>query len=260
MLIGRISNGMNKRGYTLLEVILFLAITTGLAVIAFAGLGPRVRNARFTDSMRSLESNIASNLGSVASGKNTRVKISSCIENDGLIKVTEEQTTGIVAGSSENCVINGVAAVLNNDNSIQYRQLVSLRERKLGCTSPPSANLGEPSDPVLDLIKCYRTTMLGPEASSSVIYSYQNGMRRVSSTANSTTFAVLQHPETGKTYRLEAVPINSANGSLFSSFQHKTDINHEFDSIYCLNSRVATLRFSNSKDVPKLLMNEGAGC
>lgn len=46
----------NQEGFTLTEVMLFLAVSGFLVMIALAGLGGRINRVRFTDAMRSLES------------------------------------------------------------------------------------------------------------------------------------------------------------------------------------------------------------
>ena len=63
---------MNTKGFTLLEVSLFLAVSGALGLIAFVGLGPRLRNVRFTQSIRLIESTINAQFAASQSGQNNR--------------------------------------------------------------------------------------------------------------------------------------------------------------------------------------------
>ena len=70
---------MNKRGFTLLEVALFFSITGLLALVAFAGLGPRLRNVRFTDATRTLEASVQQELSNYQFGVNQRESNINCM-------------------------------------------------------------------------------------------------------------------------------------------------------------------------------------
>ncbi len=126
---------MNKNGFTLLEVLLFLAISSTLAVIAFIGLGPRLRNIKFTNAVRGAESSIAREFITATSGTNASPAGFRCSRQptsqpgiDGDVPVVSQNPLG-TAGSSEQCVINGKLAVFNDDR-ITYYSIVSLRQPK----------------------------------------------------------------------------------------------------------------------------------
>ncbi|MCE7936476.1 prepilin-type N-terminal cleavage/methylation domain-containing protein [Candidatus Saccharibacteria bacterium CPR2] len=58
----------NQKGFTLTEVMLFLAVSGFLIMIAFAGLSGRINRVRFADSMRNLESFFESEESKVRNG------------------------------------------------------------------------------------------------------------------------------------------------------------------------------------------------
>lgn len=62
----------NKKGFTIIEVVLFLALSGLLFLVGFIGVGLRTRSVQSTDSMRSLESYIQQELNEVISGVNVQ--------------------------------------------------------------------------------------------------------------------------------------------------------------------------------------------
>ncbi|MDX1765794.1 MAG: prepilin-type N-terminal cleavage/methylation domain-containing protein [Candidatus Saccharimonadales bacterium] len=60
----------NQKGFTIIEVILFLAITGLVLVIGFAGIGGRSAAVQHTDSIRSLDAFLQSQLNEVFNGVN----------------------------------------------------------------------------------------------------------------------------------------------------------------------------------------------
>lgn len=60
----------NAAGFTLVEVVLFLALTALFMLIAFTGIVGRSRNVQFTDSIRSLEGFLQRQISDVRNGVN----------------------------------------------------------------------------------------------------------------------------------------------------------------------------------------------
>lgn len=61
----------NQKGFTIIEVVLFLALSAMFLLIAFTGISGRTRDVQYTDSMRSLESFFISQRDSITKGVNT---------------------------------------------------------------------------------------------------------------------------------------------------------------------------------------------
>ncbi len=139
---------MEKSGFTLLEVSLFLAITSLLALIAFAGLGPRLRNVRFTDAVRSLDSTTQKQLSDFQDGVNNRGVTSKCNVSGGTPQVSESGTNQ-VSGTSEDCILNGKVALFEK-TSVSYFPVVSARKSSASCT---------PAEPYGSLF-CYNPTVI----------------------------------------------------------------------------------------------------
>lgn len=60
----------NQKGFTIIEVILFLALSALFLTIAFMGVRGRTANVQFTDSMRSLQSFLVSEQNKLTNGVN----------------------------------------------------------------------------------------------------------------------------------------------------------------------------------------------
>jgi type II secretory pathway pseudopilin PulG len=156
---------VNKHGFTLLEVTLFFAISGLLALVAFAGLGPRLRNVRFTDAVRSLESTTERQLSDFKSGTNLRTSNISC-SLSGARPSLSSTATGQIAGRSADCIINGRLAVFENE-SVSFYPVVSSRKLDSTCTTT-DATYGD--------LFCYHPTVLAYSGTVSEI-SYRNGAK-----------------------------------------------------------------------------------
>ncbi len=181
---------MNRYGYTLLEVTLFLAISGALAVVALIGLGPRLTNVRFTDAVRSLESTSTKQLRSFQAGENVRESVRKCVAVDGPpIRVSFSSPSGTVSGvgAEEACVLNGKVAIFKQDG-VDYYPIVSRRSAPTGC--PVSAN------PLL----CYGPTIVNNAYAgiSKQISLYRNGAtNQAPATA---AYGYLQDPNSTRIY------------------------------------------------------------
>src|SRR5680860_356640 len=65
----------NQKGFTLIEVILYFALSSAFIVIAFIGIQGRTANVQFTDSMRSLQSYLISEQNKVLNGVNSNTTV-----------------------------------------------------------------------------------------------------------------------------------------------------------------------------------------
>jgi type II secretory pathway pseudopilin PulG len=99
-----------QAGFTMIEVMLFLAITGLLFLIGFWGTGFQVRNVRFTDGMRDLNSYLQQQYNLVATGANPREVTATCSNPGGGVSTPPSFGTGgttTTAGSSGSCVLLG---------------------------------------------------------------------------------------------------------------------------------------------------------
>jgi len=146
----------NSEGYTLIEVILFMALSSALAAIAFLGLGPRLRNVRFTDATRTVQSDITKQIVDSQAGVSRGIDGFKCSRQSyfGYQPFIEPALPGetIVPGSSQSCIINGKLAYILKDK-VEYHSIVSLR---VSDSTTNGAGCDDPSDTFEMLTKCYR--------------------------------------------------------------------------------------------------------
>lgn len=100
-----------QAGFTLIEVMLFLAITGLLFLIGFFGTGAQIRSVRFNDSMRGLHSYLQKQYGLVSTGANPRDASSTCTSSGGLGQPptfgSGTSVSGDTAGDAGDCVLLG---------------------------------------------------------------------------------------------------------------------------------------------------------
>ncbi len=86
----------NQKGFTIIEVILFLALSSLFLAVAFVGIRGRTANVQFTDSMRSLQSFLVSEQNKVLNGVNSSATAPSGCGN-----------AGSATGESNECILIG---------------------------------------------------------------------------------------------------------------------------------------------------------
>ena len=86
----------HRAGFTILEIVIFLSISGLLLTVAFLGTGAMARNARFSDTLNSLQSFVQRQYDEVANGVNTRDGINIC-------------GTTVAGTAGENCLMLGKA-------------------------------------------------------------------------------------------------------------------------------------------------------
>ena len=112
---------LSQEGFTLIEIILFLALSGLFLMIAFAGIGGRNQAVQFTDSMRSLHSSLQS-------------------ENTQLINgVNSDSTPPLGCGDTDTdaCVLLGKVIKFNDgtgtiDTRVLYGDYLDLEDYELG--------------------------------------------------------------------------------------------------------------------------------
>ena len=240
---------MNKHGFTLLEVTLFFAVSGLLALVAFAGLGPRLRNVRFTDAVRSLESSTQRQLSDFQSGVNLRSANIGCSLSGGRPFLENVPAGGQTAGSSANCIINGRLAVFGEASTVYY-PVVSAR-RVDSCTT----------DPVYGRLFCHFPTVLALDGSTTEV-TYRNGAKVQGDSVgliylqdpNGTETKLLAFnpnkvPSAGDVYQLE--PASLSNGDVA---QPSPTATYPLASSICLglSGRTAQLQYNSNSLQPKV--------
>ena len=184
---------MNNKGFTLLEVTLFLAISGALGLIAFLGLGPRLRNVRFTQSVRLIENTINAQFKSSTSGENVRPAKFTCTTGGPFGTLSIGQPAGGATnptGSSANCVINGKMVFFEGDKMTFY----SIISRRVGTRSDcPTAST------LTDIETCYMPQLTGVdqnEPPDAVGVAYSSGVNATfpASPTNYRGYGYIQSP------------------------------------------------------------------
>lgn len=97
--------GITHRGFTVVEVMLFLAISGLLLIIAFAGTGVAIERARFQDASRQTQAHLQSYYSDTLNGVSFRPDTTMCNPTTGVISLGTEPL-----GTSK-CYLLGIVAV-----------------------------------------------------------------------------------------------------------------------------------------------------
>lgn len=95
----------NGQGFTIIEVIIFIAISGALLTFAFIGMGSLARQARFSDSITSLHSTIQRQYEEVANGVNTRAPSVGC-------------SGTLMQPGTDDCLLLGKVITFEKDTSV----------------------------------------------------------------------------------------------------------------------------------------------
>jgi hypothetical protein len=109
----------NQGGFTILEVSLFLAISTAVAAALFVGLTTMVQNQQWRDSINSMRTLVQSEYQNVRAGLNDRTKIPSSLTNGGAGALCKagSLTNPNTAGTSSCLVIGRVIQFYEGNTS-----------------------------------------------------------------------------------------------------------------------------------------------
>lgn len=246
---------MNTRGYTLLEVSLFLAISGALTLVAIVGLGPRLRNVRFSTAIRDLQGSIVKQLSTSELGGNNSLSRLTCVTN---------ASTGLNIGNSpadsdsisSSCVYVGRVVVLRKDsNTAEYRSIVAARSAFTGC--------GLTDESSLEYIKnCNQARVVGDSFNNPVIYTYSNGLMQTSPTR---AYGFVRSPNTNTLHRFSFTTTASINNIELKdpTLAYGAPGNptaKEIPVCYELSGRVAKLTLSTVLATPEIVFNNTAGC
>lgn len=109
-----------QSGYTIVEVTLFLAVSSLLVLIAILGTGNTIRASRFTDSSRSMHAFVQKKYDDILNGVNTRLGQERC--NAGSVDTGGNQTPG-----TSNCLLLGkLVAFKTGESTLQAFDIVGV--------------------------------------------------------------------------------------------------------------------------------------
>ncbi len=112
----------NQKGFTIIEVVLFLALSGAFLMIAFMGIQNRTANIQFTDSMRSLHNFLLSEQNKVRNGVNGSTTGPGDCDLHG---------SGLPTGTSGGCVLLGRVINFNAAADLSQISIDTLYATKL---------------------------------------------------------------------------------------------------------------------------------
>ena len=266
----------NKAGYTLVEVTLFLALSSMLSLIAFVGLGPRLRNVRFTSGMRTINDVITKQSANLDVGFNSGSDRFSCTTSGSganarpvIVDPATVNGSSGATGSSAACVINGKAFYFQANRLTTY-YITSLTKPRQGCITPTISDL--------DRLMCYAPYAFNGDTKppAAVQTNYPNGItfsRSASGgdpkTDGSQAFGYIIDPDTNVRYQFvyglthsDNWTNNSRDPGSWGGFQQlgKDDLALNQTKTYCfgLSGRVAGIRITPDTTVPVLSFEDSA--
>jgi hypothetical protein len=237
----------NSQGFTLMEVALFLAISGALVAIAVAGLAPRLRNVRFTSSVRGVETTIDKEFSTGASFENVRTTNRSCSFNGTSLSVTTQAAgSGNAAGATGTCIIAGKAMRLSA-NTITILPILALKDPHSSCSNPDNT--------LPSLLACYKP-IVHDNANETITAKYSSGLtltsidgQKLADRTVTTGFGYIIHPRSGQRYIIQLTksgPYQALfSGSITSSGALTAQTAYSTPLCFALDSRKAELTFNN---------------
>ena len=220
-------------GFTLIEVILFLAISGLLLAGALAGISTNINNSRFNDAIRSTTSYLQSQYSEVAAGKSDRDALKGC--DAGVINTTTRPL------GMTDCVIMGRYIKLQG-SSLTVRYIIGYRSTLLGISADDTAAVMQMSPRVAGA-DAYQSQYDVPWDIGLVKTVLWNG----DSTA--TGFAIIRSPTSGNILYYAASNLTSPEPLLDSSFIKPENLNK--DAVLCFaddgSSRTGRINIRNGR-------------
>jgi len=258
---------LNKKGFTLMEVTLFFAISGVLALVAIAGLGPRLRNVRFSSGMRDIQSNIVKEFSTSSLGLNQDERVNCVVGMDGRVSFDPIAPSGD-AGTQEECVLVGRAVGVYKDY-LRYYSVVARRTPETvsgGCTG------------LEGLINCYNPTVVHSDSSSadpdgppittamesvdglipgSTVYRFSNGIK-LRDGEEDLAFGYIQHPNGTESHRFFFKADRAWLAYGMGGNTLDADFEADRDGKICmeLSGRKAALKFDVAKNEPEVVFED----
>jgi type II secretory pathway pseudopilin PulG len=239
---------VNKNGFTLLEVTLFLAISSALALIVFVTLAPRLRNVRFTQAARALETSVDQSFLQSQSGGNGRGESVTCGVSGTTLALTTSGTTPV--GSASECVKNGKIAAFEA-TKVTYRTIVSLTKpvSQTTCTNYSATGLAK-----LISSQCYRSRILTDAEEQPAVYTYPGSFKQ---TSQKKALGYIINPETSEKIYFSMDSTGNFYGNLRStSFTINEIASTPNELCYAAGARTVKFAFNNQSLKPDLKFDE----
>lgn len=114
----------NQKGFTIIEVLLFLGITGLLALALLSGWTTMINTQRYRDSVKTLQTFIQQQYGAVYNVQNGRGAMTGCVIGpDGPVFTTEDEGVSTPPGQT-NCIILGRYIYISGGNDVTVYPIV----------------------------------------------------------------------------------------------------------------------------------------
>lgn len=212
-----------QAGYTIIELSLFLGISALLFTVAIFATGNTIRNARFTDSGRSLEAHVQKQYDNIINGVNPRSNSLSCT---GGVVSSGAQTPG-----TSNCLLIGKLLLFQNGSS-------NVNVYDIVATDPGvGVDFGKTDEELI--AEDYQPQVVSNANVVSYTISWQapvSGIKRTSDSLATNALALIRSPRSQRiisyTYKEAAIP---TSGLLLSAVSNPT-LNSSKTVNYCITS------------------------
>lgn len=242
---------LNIRGYTLLEVSLFLAISGALTLIALVSLGPRLRNVRFSTTMRDLHSNVIKQLSTSERGNSGSTGGRSCSVDASGLSISNDNDRS----SGTPCVYVGRVALfgegVSNERHIEYHSIVAA----LNPIGGPGCGDDGDSSSLEYTFNCSQARLLGGFEQAQT-FDYTNQLTQAGSTKYG--YGFVKTVDTNTTHHF----LFTYSGDISDTMLNNSDLSYISGTAqicYAMSGRRAALELSPEYSEPKLLFNQG-GC
>jgi type II secretory pathway pseudopilin PulG len=188
-------------GFTIIETMLFLAITGVLIVSILAGSGTAINNQRYQDSVTSLKAIIQDQYAQATSVNNTQSIDSITCDTNGLVTVDSSQAA--VPRGQGGCVIIG-RFMLINDSTITTSSVVGYNKNDSSYyVNLNASDITELKDYTLSLLST-TTTSDAVQWGSRIAWPSRGSYVRTPSVPRTVGILILRSPKSGLTYTFTA--------------------------------------------------------
>ncbi len=226
--------GTKARGFTIIEVILFLAISGLLLVVAIAAVTANINNSRFNDAIRSTTSYLQGQYSEVVAGASDRDALASC-DASGI------NPNGNTPLGMTDCVIMGRYIKLQG-STFTVRYIIGYRPSLLGISADDTQAVVD-MNPRVAAETVYQTSYDVPWGIELVNTASASG------TYAATGFAIIRSPASGNILYYFAGNVSSSEPTLDDSIIKKDNLNK--DAVLCFDdtssSRVGRIKIQNGQ-------------
>ena len=194
-----------RRGFTIIEVMLFLGITGAMIAGMLIGVGSSIGAQRYRDAVESLKSEIQQQYSDVVNVMNTRTNTEQqqCSVSDGKLAVTPVDAGGATRGQSSRCMIVGTYLAVRGSEVKRYTIL----------GYAPRESIIASSDDISILKSGVYTFGIDPESTESKSLEWGTQMKWAgdTNTGDPLGILVLRSPNSGNIYTFTSRKISAAD-------------------------------------------------